>query len=277
MVVLEYNEFMTTVQIVGVLNVTPDSFHDGGKFTTLDAARAQAETMLSEGADIIEIGGQSSLNTEFLAVEEEALRVLPVLTALRKKFPTARLSVDTMRSDIAEEAISAGAMMINDVSAGRRDPQMLSVVATCGVPLVLMYSKDIPPTSIGDRDYDDVVAHIKDFLSERIEAALAAGVSREKIIIDPGLGFFISNNPQYSFQILSHLEEFVALGFPIFLSPSRKSFLAGPQKLPSSERLPATIAASAIAVMKGATYIRTHDVKEVKRGCEVALSVIHST
>ncbi|NOS67537.1 MAG: dihydropteroate synthase [Candidatus Peribacteraceae bacterium] len=263
---------MNGVQIVGALNVTPDSFYDGGKFLSVDAAVERAGQMLADGADIVEIGGQSSLNAELVSGDEERRRVIPVLAALRKTHPSATFSIDTMTSAVAEEGIKNGAAMINDVSAGRRDPRLFSVAADGGAQLVLMYSKDIPPTDKSDHSYDDVVGHIKIFLSERVEAAIKAGVAREKIIIDPGLGFFVSSDPKYSFEIIRRLGEFTSLGFPVFLSPSRKSFLAGSEKLPPADRLPGTIAASAMAVMNGATYIRTHDVKEVKRGCEVVES-----
>lgn len=261
------------VQIVGALNVTPDSFHDGGRYLNTDAAIERGAQMVAEGADVIEIGGQSSLNAPEVSAEEELRRVIPVLKNLRKRFPQQRFSVDTMTAAVAEATINEGATMVNDVSAGRKDPAMFSVVAAARAQLVLMYSKDIPPTTIGDRAYDDVVAYIKEFLSARAEAAVAAGIERGKIILDPGLGYFVSTDPTYSFEIIARLQEFSSLDFPLFLSPSRKSFLAGPEKLSPAERLPATIAASAIAILHGAEYIRTHDVKEVRQGCEAAQNI----
>ncbi len=271
---MAYTHCMNSVKIVGALNVTPDSFYDGGKYLDAHAAVERGAQMIKDGADIVEIGGQSSLNAPEISAEEELQRVIPVLTSLIKRFPKQIFSVDTMRAAVAEAAIKEGAAMINDVSAGRRDPKLLSVVGSGGARLVLMYSKDIPPTIIGDRDYDDVVSHIKNFLSERTDTAIKAGVAQENIIIDPGLGYFVSTDPNYSFEIIRKLQEFTSLGFPIFLSPSRKSFLAGPEKRPASDRLPGTIAASAIAVMNGAGYIRTHDVREVKRGCDITCSLM---
>ncbi|MSR86718.1 dihydropteroate synthase [Candidatus Peribacteria bacterium] len=264
---------MQKLQIVGALNVTPDSFYDGGKYLDVAAAVERGAVMIADGADVIEIGGQSSVSAPLVPAHEELQRVIPVLTALHQKFPRQQFSVDTMSAVVAEESIKNGATIINDVSAGRRDPRLLSVAADAGCSLVLMYSKDLPPTDKADRQYDDVIAHIKDFLSERVAAAVASGISKDKIILDPGLGYFVSADPQYSFQILARLREFVSLEFPIFLSPSRKSFLAGPQKLPPEDRLPATIAASVIAILNGASYIRTHDVKEVRRGCEVVIEL----
>lgn len=264
---------MLPVQIVGALNVTPDSFYDGGQFLNPDAAVERGAQMIAEGADILEIGGQSSLHAPAVSPDEELRRVIPVLASLSTRFPSQPFSVDTMTAAVAEEAINTGASMINDVSAGRRDPRLFPLVAKCEVRLVLMYSKDLPPTSIGDCSYDDVVADIKDFLSARADAAIRAGVDRQRIIIDPGLGYFLSTDPQYSFQVIARLQEFASLGFPIFLSPSRKSFLAGAEKLPPQERLPGTIAASTAAVLHGAAYIRTHDVRDVRRGCEIAACI----
>jgi dihydropteroate synthase len=258
--------------IVGVLNVTPDSFHDGGRFVDVNAAVAQATEMIADGADIIEIGGESTgPKSVSVPVDEEMRRVLPVITSIREAFPDASLSIDTYKSDVAAAAIREGVMMINDVTAGRGDVDMFRVVAASSAQYVMMYSKDpTPRTTIEMRQYEDVVGTVKTFLSERKAAAIASGISADRIILDPGLGHFVSSDPQYSFEIIRHLREFTDLG-PLFVSPSRKSFLAGPQNLPTSERLPATIAASALAVEHGARYIRTHDVKEVTNACLIAI------
>jgi dihydropteroate synthase len=267
---------MTTIQIVGVLNVTPNSFHDGGKYVNVPSALTQVEKMLKDGADVIEIGGESTgPNSPDVGVDIERERVLPVLRAIRETFPKTRLSVDTYKNVIAEEAIAAGATMINDVTAGRSDPRLLHVLARHPeVSLVLMYAKDASPrTSIADTAYDDVVTTVKAFLEERKAAAVAAGVSAHKIILDPGLGHFVSSAPSPSQAIIARLREFASLGSPLFLSPSRKSFVAGSEKLTTADRLPGTIAASAIAVLHGASYIRTHDVLEVRRACEIALAI----
>lgn len=263
---------MASVKIVGVLNVTPDSFHDGGKFTAVDAALRQAEKMLQDGADIIEIGGESTGPTSpEVSFDEELRRVLPVLQALRKRHPDAVLSVDTYKAEVARAALESGAAMINDVTAGCADAKMLSVLASSTARIVLMYAKDpTPRTTIQDVQYDDVVLTVKQFLRERRDAAVRCGIALERIILDPGLGHFVSSDARYSFQILARLREFLDLGCPLLLSPSRKSFLAGSQQLTTENRLPGTLAASAIAVANGATYIRTHDVREVRMACEVA-------
>ena len=269
---------MHPVQIVGALNVTPDSFHDGGQFTSIDTAVARAGQMIEDGADIIEIGGESTgPKSADVPPGEELQRVIPVVRAIRKKFPAAVISVDTYKSAVAQAALDEGAVMINDVTGGRSDSQMFPAVARSSAQIVLMYAKDpTPRTTIEDRQYDDVVATIKDFLWERKSLAITAGIPEDRIILDPGLGHFVSSDARYSFEIIGRLGEFLDLGSPIFLSPSRKSFLAGPEKLPPADRLPGTIAASAIAVLHGATYIRTHDVQEVRRACELAEDLVNS-
>ncbi len=266
-------------KLVGILNVTPDSYFDGGKFMTVEVAVQRAVEMLSDGADIIEIGGESTgPKSSEVPVEEEIRRVIPIITAIKKAYPDAAISIDTWKSFVAAEAISAGATMINDVTAGRSDPKIFQVAAKAGAPLVLMFSKDSTPrTTVTQTQYDDVIVTIGRFLAERKQAAIAAGVDPAKIILDPGMGHFISSDPKYSFEVLARLRELESLGSPIFVSPSRKSFLAGSENLKTIDRLPGTIAASAIAVMNGATYIRTHDIKDVRRACEVAADVLNRT
>jgi len=268
---------MPPISIIGALNVTPDSFHDGGKFTSVEKAVKRAGQMLQEGADIIEIGGESTgPKSADVSLEEELQRVVPVIRAIRKKFPTAALSVDTYKSTVAQSAIAEGAVMINDVTAGRSDAQMFSVIARSFARIVLMYAKDpTPRTTIEDRQYDDVVKTIVDFLRERKSLAMKKGIPEDRIILDPGLGHFVSSDARYSFQIIRRLREFQSLRCPIFLSPSRKSFLAGRENLKTGDRLPGTIAASSIAVLHGATYIRTHDVTEVGRACRIAGKILN--
>ena len=262
---------MASFQIVGVLNVTPDSYHDGGRYTSVEHALLRAEEMLKAGADIIEIGGESTgPNSKEVSEEEEMDRVLPVIQAIRKAHPHAKLSIDTYRSSVAHAAIQEGVMMVNDVTAGRRDPRMFSVVKDSQALLVLMYAKDpTPRTTVDPAQYDDVVLTIKKFLAQRKERAIKEGIAAGRIVLDPGLGHFVSSDPRYSFEILARLEEFADLGCPLFVSPSRKSFLAGSENVKTADRLPGTIAASALAILNGAQYIRTHDPLHVRRGCEV--------
>lgn len=235
----------------------------------------RAGRLLAEGADILEVGGESTgPASKDVSAAEEMRRVVPVAEALHRKFPDATISVDTWKAAVAEAALAAGASMINDVTAGRGDARMFSVVARTEVRVVLMYAKDpTPRTTVEAQEYDDVAATIKTFLRGRRDAAVAAGIDASRIILDPGLGHFVSSLPRYSFQIIARLREFADLGCPLLLSPSRKSFLAGKDNLPVRDRLPETIAASAIAVLNGASFIRTHDVLEVRRGIEVAENI----
>jgi len=249
--------------IVAILNLTPDSFFDGGKYGSVDGAVAQARKFLEDGADILELGAESTgPKSPDVSIAEEKMRLLPALEAIRLALPDAFIAVDTYKSDIASAALDLGADLINDVTAGRGDAEMFRVVASHHCPIVLMHSKDATPrTTIEPCQYDDVVSHIRTFLEERIDRAIAAGIDRKKIIIDPGLGHFISSDPRYSREILDRLEELTTLA-PVLVSPSRKSFLAGPGNLPARDRLHATIAANVTAAKSGARFIRTHDVRE---------------
>lgn len=257
---------MQRVQIVGILNVTPDSFADGGRYVSVETAVARAVLMLEEGADIIDVGGESTgPGSANVSEEEELHRTIPVIKEIKKGMPKSVISIDTFKAGVAHAAIEAGAVIVNDVTAGRGDPDMLATVANTQASLVLMYSKDpTARTTIHEQHYSDVVATVKAFLHERMKKAEEAGIPLSRIILDPGLGHFISSLPEYSFEILDRLREFSGLGCPLLLSPSRKSFLAGPEKLPVSQRLPVTVAASVLAAKNGATYIRTHDVREVR-------------
>ncbi len=257
--------------IVAILNVTPDSYVDGGKYADIAAVVAQAKRFAEEGADIIEIGGESTgPGSPDVALAEELARVVPAVEAVQKALPGMRIGVDTWKSQVASAALKAGASLINDITAGRGDPAMFTVLAAAGCPCVLMYSKDAGPRTTKDaKHYDDVIGTIANFLDERVAAAEQAGIAKKNIIVDPGLGHFVSADPHYSFVILDHLAEFASIG-PVLVSPSRKSFLAGPQNLPVSDRLPATLAASVTAMRNGASFIRTHDVAETKRALESA-------
>lgn len=265
--------------IIGALNVTPDSFFDGGKYLAIEDTVKRAGEMLQAGADIIEIGGESSgPRSSEVPLEEELSRTVTAIHEIKEAYPQAHLSVDTWKAEVARQAIEAGVMMVNDVTAGRGDSGMFSVLASFSVKVVLMYSKDpTARTTIDEKLYENVIETIRLFLAERKNEAIKQGIDASRIILDPGLGHFVSSDPQYSFHILAELQKFTELGSPIFISPSRKSFLAGSEKLPTDERLPGTIVASALAVMNGATYIRTHDVLEVRRACEIASSIRSAT
>ena len=255
-------------EIMGILNVTPDSFYDGGKFDGTDRAVARAMQMIGEGADIIDIGGESTgPRSETVSIEEELRRVIPVLDKLKVKSEKlkVRISVDTYKSKVAEAALDAGAAMVNDVTAGRGDPAMFPLIAERRCMYIMMHSKDDSPrTTVESRSYEDVLGTIHDFFEERIGAAVQAGIARDQLILDPGLGHFVSNDPQYSWHILEHLEFLQDFGCRILVSPSRKSFTAEHQQQSPAERLPGTLRATALAIAHGVAIIRTHDVKETK-------------
>lgn len=267
-------EFKTPI-IMGILNVTSDSFSDGGKYYEIESRKQKAESrggsailraveMIKEGAAIIDIGGESTgPGSKDVSCEEELKRIIPVIKELRKQNSDIWISVDTYKSNVAHEAIKAGACIINDVTALRGDPDMARIIAKLDVPVILMYSKDSTArTTSGKVQYNDVVEIILKFLDERTKYAISVGIRRENIIIDPGMGAFVSGDPKYSWEILERLREFEVLGFSILIGASRKSFLAGPTKLPPNERLEASLEAAKFAVKNGASILRVHDVKE---------------
>ncbi|MBP7113889.1 MAG: dihydropteroate synthase [Candidatus Peribacteraceae bacterium] len=259
--------------VVGVINVTPDSYVLGSRAQNQEEIVALAQECIDGGADILEIGGESTGPASHdVSVAEELARVVPAVTLLRKKFPDTWISVDTWKSEVAHASLAAGADMINDVTAGRGDEGMFAILAAATCPVILMYAKDSSArTTSSDVRYDDVVTTIYAFLKMRIHEAKKAGVGQ--IIVDPGLGHFVSSDPAYSWEILARLSEFTDLG-PILVSPSRKSFLAGPSALPVAERLPATLAASCLAAMRGASFIRTHDVRQTRQALQSIAGIL---
>lgn len=259
------------IAVVGVINATPDSYVPESRSMDRDAIVARARQYAGEGADIIEIGGESTgPGSRDISLEEESERVLPAIGALRSALPDLWISVDTCKSEVALRALQSGADMINDVTAGRGDARMFPVIAHAGCPYVLMYAKDSSPrTTVKPVQYDDIVKTIRTFLIERKVRAMAAGIRESQMIIDPGLGHFLSSDPKYSFEVINRLKELCDLG-PVFLSPSRKSFLAGDRNNPPAERLPATLAVTAIAVLSGARFIRTHDILDTRRAVDAA-------
>ena len=244
-------------QFVGVLNLTPDSFSDGGRFSDFGGTEDVVEVakqIVEEGASILDLGGESTgPGSREVSVEEELGRVLPILKRIREALPEVILSIDTWKSEVAEAALEAGANWVNDVTAGRGDSRMFEVVARFGVPMVLMYSKQNSPRT--DREvvqYDDVMKTIKDFLVERVAAARAAGV--REIIVDPGMGAFVSGEPKYSYEILERVEELRELGCPILVGTSRKGFLG-------EDKLGMTLWTT-LELQGKVDYLRAHDVLE---------------
>jgi dihydropteroate synthase len=251
-------------QVMGILNVTPDSFWDGGQTVTADAAVDKAKRFEAAGAEWIDVGGESTgPGSADVSLAEERRRVIPVVHALVRELRVP-VSVDTTKAAVAREALAAGATMINDVSALRGDPEMAGTVAAASASVILMYAKDATPrTTRRDVRYDDVVGAVCDFLRQRIAVARAAGIDDARILVDPGLGWFVGADPRYSYEILAGLDRVRSLGYPVVVGPSRKSFLAHdgvhPPK-PTAERLMATAAAVAIASWQGAAIVRVHDV-----------------
>ncbi|MFZ2168167.1 MAG: dihydropteroate synthase [Methylococcaceae bacterium] len=260
--------------IMGILNVTPDSFSDGGKYTGINDALNQVERMLAEGADIIDIGGESTRpGADSVAALEQQQRVVPVITAIRQQLKSGILiSIDTTSSAVAKAALAAGADIINDVSAGQQDEALLALAAQTGVPIILMHSQGTPKTMQDNPYYDDVVQEVIDALKERINAALKAGIKKENIAIDPGIGF--GKRKQDNLDLLAHLDALVELGFPVLLGASRKRFMGTLCDVAEpSELVTATAVTTALGVIAGVRIFRVHDVKENRQAADVAWAI----
>lgn len=255
--------------IMGVLNVTPDSFSDGGEFNSLSTALAQAQRLVEAGADIIDIGGQSTRpGAEQVSLEEEINRVVPVIEALRSVL-NVPISVDTTRASVAQTAVEAGADIVNDISGGTFDSEMFSVVAKLGVPIVLMHIRGTPQTMQQLTDYQDLIAEIYEFLDRQINVAVATGIERSRIIIDPGIGF--AKTFEQNLEILRQLPKFHSLDVPILVGPSRKSFIGRIlNQIEPKGRVWGTAAACCAAIAGSADILRVHDVLEMRDVCLVA-------
>ncbi|MFI3121377.1 MAG: dihydropteroate synthase [Methylococcaceae bacterium] len=262
---------------MGILNVTPDSFSDGGKFSGLDAAMRQVELMVSEGVDIIDIGGESTRpGSDPVKAGEQIQRVVPVIEAIRECVSgDILISIDTTLSEVAKAALTAGANIINDVSGGRADPAILTLAAKTGVPIILMHSQGTPKTMQDNPHYDNVVQDVLDALHDSINAALKAGVKKEAIAIDPGIGF--AKRKQDNLDLLAHLDKLVATGFPVLLGTSRKRFMGTICDVTEpSELVTATAVTTALGVMAGVQMFRVHDVKENRQAVDVAWAIKQS-
>jgi dihydropteroate synthase len=259
--------------LMGILNVTPDSFSDGGEFFGVKPAVVQAEKMLDEGAHIIDLGGESTRpGSDPVSPEEELRRVLPVVRGILESRPETKISIDTYRASTAEAALDAGARVVNDVTALRGDSRMAGLVAERGCPVVLMHMLGEPKSMQRDPRYDDVVREVRDFLVGRVEYAVSAGVREENVILDPGIGF--GKILRHNLELLNGLNVFVELGFSVLVGASRKSFLG---KILGSDatgdRLFGTVATNVIAYERGATLFRVHDIRANKEALEVAAAV----
>lgn len=257
---------------MGILNVTPDSFSDGGKYFDLEAAVARAHEIVAAGADIIDIGGESTRPaSEAVTLEEELRRVIPVVDRLVREVKVP-LSVDTYKAEVARQALERGATMINDISGLRFDPDMARVVARFGCPVVVMHIKGTPKRMQENPTYKDVVAEVKAYLQEGIELAVDAGLPKERVIIDPGIGF--GKTTEHNFKILQCLEDFQTLGQPILMGTSNKTFIGKTLDLPVTERIFGTAATVALSIAKGADIVRVHNVLEMKQVARMTDAIV---
>jgi len=262
--------------VVGILNVTPDSFSDGGQFFDPEAAAEHAAAMIDEGAGIIDVGGESTRpGSDPVSQEEEVGRVVPVVRRILAARPEALISVDTYRSGVAAAALEAGACLVNDVTALRGDPRMASVAADARCPVILMHMQGEPKTMQREPRYEDVVGEVRDFLARRAEHAVAAGVRPEDVIVDPGIGF--GKNLEHNLALLRNLDAIGSLGFPVLIGASRKTFIGtitGVKE--ASERVFGTVATTVLAYEKGATFFRVHDVRANREALATAEAVLHT-
>jgi dihydropteroate synthase len=250
---------LSTSKVMGILNVTPDSFSDGGAFAMLENGLAQASLMLSEGADIIDIGGESTRpGAQAVSVQQELDRVIPVIELIFQRFDTI-ISIDTSKAQVMHEAISAGASLINDVRA-LQENDALEVAVEANVPVCLMHMQGQPREMQNNPHYDDVVKDVMSFLQQRISVCCKAGIDAQQIIVDPGFGF--GKSIEHNYQMLANLEKFHQLNVPILAGMSRKSMIGNLLERKIDQRLAGNIAAATVAAQKGAQIIRVHDVKE---------------
>lgn len=251
--------------IMGILNVTPDSFSDGGSYTTIDKALKHAEQMIKEGADIIDIGGESARpGYTLLSDEEEISRVVPAIEAVKKEFDIP-VSVDTYKSAVAKAAIDAGADLVNDIWGLKYDPALAKVIGDANIPCCLMHNRKSPEY---DRFIEDCLADLK----ETLKLAEAGGIRKENIILDPGVGF--GKTYEHNLMVMKHLEDFNSLGYPVLLGTSRKSLIGLTLDLPANERVEGTIATTVMGVMAGMSFVRVHDVEANRRAIQMAEAIL---
>ncbi|MFQ5992338.1 MAG: dihydropteroate synthase [Nitrospiraceae bacterium] len=257
--------------VMGVLNVTPDSFSDGGRYLDPKAAVDHGIEMVEQGADLIDVGAESSRpGSDPVSPDEEIRRLIPVVRELCRR-TSIPISVDTTKAVVAKRALDAGAATINDISALRFDPDMGTVVSQEQAGLVLMHMQGTPKTMQHAPHYGDVVREVRQFLEERLRVAVAAGISQDHIIVDPGIGF--GKTPAHNLQLLAHLHELLSLGLPVLVGVSRKAFIGETLERPVADRLLGTAAAVAVAILHGATMVRAHDVKEMRDVAKMAHAI----
>ncbi|MCD4743126.1 MAG: dihydropteroate synthase [Desulfobacteraceae bacterium] len=265
--------------IMGILNVTPDSFSDGGKFFNFDQAVAQGKKLVKEGVDILDIGGESSRPfSEAVSVAQEIERVVPVIKELSHQIEIP-ISIDTVKSKVAKQALDAGASMINDISAFEKDPELADLAATSNIPVIMMHMKGTPETMQINPEYNDLIKEISDYFVQRVDYAVKKGIQRKNIILDPGIGF--GKTVQHNLVILNNIDKLAEFGFPLLIGSSRKSFIqkilsktnAKEMKAQSEECENGTLASVAAAFMNGGHIVRVHDVARVKPFLQILDSI----
>lgn len=253
--------------VMGILNVTPDSFSDGGSYTSIDKAMEQAEKMIQQGADIIDVGGESIRPGHVqIGDEEEIKRVVPVIREIKKKFDIP-VSIDTYKSVVAKAALEAGADLLNDIWGFRYDEKMAELAAEYDVPVCLMHNRD-------NLDYDDFMEDVKKDLQISLDIAEKYGVKKENIMLDPGVGF--GKTYEQNLMVMNHLEEIVDMGYPVLLGTSRKSVIGLTLDLPVDEREEGTLATSVLGAIKGCQFVRVHDVEKNVRALKMTDAILHS-
>ena len=260
--------------IMGILNVTPDSFSDGGKYLEKNTAINHALEMIDQGADIIDIGGESTRPfSDPISLKEEISRVVPVIEGIRKKSDIC-ISIDTTKSQVATAALNSGASVINDVSAMEVDPLMVDVALKFDCPLIIMHMKGTPKNMQDDPQYESLISDIKDYLLDRTDFIISKGINPKKIVIDPGIGF--GKTVENNFEIIKNLNHFTTMNFPVLLGASRKSFIGISLNLPEKDRLEGSLAANIIGLQNGAKIFRVHDVAETNKALIIANKIFNS-
>ncbi|GIO35045.1 MULTISPECIES: dihydropteroate synthase [Paenibacillus] len=262
-------ELGASTKIMGILNVTPDSFSDGGRYVDPEQAVRHALQMVEDGADVIDIGGESTRpGYEPVPAEEELRRIIPVIEALHRAAPHIPISVDTYKAEVAREAIKAGAHIMNDIWGGKKDPDMLRAAAELGCPVILMHNRN-------DMNYGDFAADVVRDLEESVELALKAGVSGERIILDPGVGF--AKNLPENLRIMTQLDRLVKIGYPVLLATSRKKFIRTVLDLPVDDIVEGTAATVAFGIAQGCQIVRVHDIKPIKRTVDMCDAMLYAS
>ena len=261
--------------VMGIVNVTPDSFSDGGSYASVDDAVKHAIQMVTDGADLLDVGGESTRpGSEAVPTDEEGRRVGPVIQRITHELPDTPVSVDTRKADVARAALDAGAAIVNDIAAGA-DPAMFEVVRASGAGMILMHMKGEPKTMQEDPTYYDVVAEVRGFLGDRVEAAVAAGIDHEHLCVDPGIGF--GKNLQHNLELLHDIGAFHHLGVPVLVGPSRKRFIGTITATEVGDRIEGTAGVVAWCAARGVDIVRVHDVKEMTRVVRVVDAIARAS